>query len=190
MYRTRQYRITKNNTLYSYCQDICRASAVLYNRANFIIRQYASATEAFDSYRPLFPNQMQVYKLVSENLEGTKYHVVGSWLSYNAIDYLLKSTRDKAYYGLPSQANQQIIKLLLRDYKSFFEAVKAYARTPSAFTGHPRMPGYVCRGKYKTAILTNQICRIKEDSFIRFPGTAKTLILGRDFPGENLRKCG
>ena len=81
MYRTRQYRITKNNTLYSYCQDICRASAVLYNRANFIIRQYASAIEAFDSYRPLFPNQMQVYKLVSENLEGTKYHAAGSWLS-------------------------------------------------------------------------------------------------------------
>ena len=188
MYRTRQYRITKNSTLYSYCQDICRASAVLYNRANFIIRQYASATEAFDSYRPLFSNQMQVYKLVSENLEGTKYHAAGSWLSYNALDYLLKSTRDKAYYGLPSQANQQILKLLLRDYKSFFEAVKAYAKTPSAFTGRPRMPGYVCRGKYKTAILTNQICRIKEDSFIRFPGTAKTLILGRDFPRGKLKE--
>ncbi|WP_408070133.1 hypothetical protein [Butyrivibrio sp. JL13D10] len=48
MYRTRQYRITKNNTLYSYCQNICRASAVLYNSANFIIRQYASATEGFE----------------------------------------------------------------------------------------------------------------------------------------------
>ncbi|WP_051638579.1 RNA-guided endonuclease InsQ/TnpB family protein [Butyrivibrio sp. NC2002] len=50
------------------------------------------------------------------------------------------------------------------------------------------MPGYVCRGKYKTAILTNQICRIKEDSFIRFPGTAKTLILGRDFPRGKLKE--
>ena len=80
---------------------------------------------------------MQVFRLVNDILDGTKYQVKGSWLSYNALDYLLKATKDKAYYGLPSQANQQILKLLLRDYKSFFEAVKAYAKTPSAFTGCP-----------------------------------------------------
>ncbi|MBE5845112.1 MAG: transposase, partial [Butyrivibrio sp.] len=107
MYRTRQFRISKNNRLYGYCSDICRASAILYNRANFIIRQYSSAVEAMASYRPLYPNQMQVFRLVNDILDGTKYQVKGSWLSYNALDYLLKSTRDKAYYGIPSQANQQ-----------------------------------------------------------------------------------
>ena len=188
MYRTRQFRISKNNRLYGYCSDICRASAVLYNRANFIIRQYSSAMEAMASYKPLYPNQMQVFSLVKDILKETKYLGKGSWLSYNALDYLLKATKDRAYYGLPSQANQQILKLLLRDYRSFFEAVKAYSKNPAAFTGRPRMPGYVSEGKYKTAILTNQICRIRDDSSMRFPGTADTLRLGDSFPSGKLKE--
>ena len=188
MYRTRQFRISKNNRLYGYCSDICRASAILYNRANFIIRQYSSAMEAMASYKPLYPNQMQIFSLVNDILGGTKYLGKGSFLSYNALDYLLKATKDKAYYGLPSQANQQILKLLLRDYKSFFEAVKAYSKNPAAFTGRPRMPKYVSEGKYKTAILTNQICRIKDDSLMRFPGTGDTLRLGVSFPSGKLKE--
>ncbi len=144
--------------------------------------------EAMASYRPLYPNQMQVFSLVNDILEGTKYQAKGYWLSYNALDYLLKATKDKAYYGLPSQANQQILKLLLRDYKSFFEAMKAYSKNPSAFTGRPRMPKYVGDGKYKTAILTNQICRIKDDSSMRFPGTGDMLRLGDSFSSGKLKE--
>ncbi|SDB18876.1 hypothetical protein [Butyrivibrio sp. INlla16] len=50
------------------------------------------------------------------------------------------------------------------------------------------MPGYVRQGKYKTAILTNQICRIKDDSYIRFPGTTDTLKPGRDLPRGKLKE--
>jgi len=178
VYRTRQYRISRNHILYDYCRDICRSSAVLYNRANFILRQYSSSVDSMAEFKPLFPNQMIVYRLVRENLSGTKYLGDSKWLSYNALDHLLKVTRDKAYYALPSQANQQILKLLLRDYKSFFEAVKAYGRNPEAFTGRPRMPGYMSQGSSKTAVLTNQICRIK-DGFLKFPGTKDKLSLGK-----------
>jgi len=178
VYRTRQYRISRNHILYDYCRDICRSSAVLYNRANFILRQYSSSVDSMAEFKPLFPNQMIVYRLVRENLSGTKYLGDSKWLSYNALDHLLKTTRDKAYYALPSQANQQILKLLLRDYKSFFEAVKAYGRDPEAFTGRPRMPGYMSQGSSKTAVLTNQICRIK-DGCLKFPGTKDKLSLGQ-----------
>jgi len=178
VYRTRQYRISRNHILYDYCRDICRSSAVLYNRANFILRQYSSSVDSMAEFKPLFPNQMIVYRLVRENLSGTKYLGDSKWLSYNALDHLLKVTRDKAYYALPSQANQQILKLLLRDYKSFFEAVKAYGRDPEAFTGRPRMPGYMSQGSSKTAVLTNQICRIK-DGCLKFPGTKDKLSLGK-----------
>ena len=178
MYRTRQYRISKNHILYDYCRDICRSSAVLYNRANFILRQYSSSVDSMAGFKPLFPNQMLVYRLVRDNLTGTKYLGASKWLTYNALDHLLKITRDKAYYALPSQANQQILKLLLRDYKSFFEAVKVYGRNPGAFTGRPKMPGYMSQGSFKTAVLTNQICRIK-DGYLRFPGTKDKLSLGQ-----------
>ncbi len=129
-------------------------------------------------FKPLFPNQMVVYRLVRDSLFGTKYLGDSKWLSYNALDHLLKVTRDKAYYALPAQANQQILKLLLRDYKSFFEAVKVYGRNPEAFTGRPRMPGYMPSGSFKTSVLTNQICRLK-DGCLKFPGTRDTLSLGQ-----------
>ena len=178
MYRTRQYRISKNHILYDYCRDICRSSAVLYNRANFILRQYSSSVDSMAVFKPLFSNQMMIYRLVRDNLSGTKYLGDSKWLSYNALDHLLKTTRDKAYYALPAQANQQILKLRLRDYKSFFEAVKVYGRNPGAFTGRPKMPGYMSQGSFKTAVLTNQICRIK-DGYLKFPGTKDRLSLGQ-----------
>ena len=178
MYRTRQYRINQNHILYDYCRDICRSSAILYNRANFILRQYSSAVDSMAAFKPLFSNQIMIYRLVRDNLSGTKYLGDSKWLSYNALDHLLKVTRDKAYYALPAQANQQILKLLLRDYKSFFEAIKAYGRNPEAFTGRPKMPGYISQGLFKTAVLTNQICRIN-DGYLKFPGTKDRLSLGQ-----------
>ena len=71
MYRTRQYQISKNHILYDYCRDICRSSAVLYNRANFILRQYSSSVDSMAEFKPLFSNQMMIYRLVRDNLSGT-----------------------------------------------------------------------------------------------------------------------
>ena len=48
MYRTRQYHIRKGHRMFSYCADICRKSTNLYNRANYILRQYATAVRDFE----------------------------------------------------------------------------------------------------------------------------------------------
>ena len=84
MYRSSQHRIDKEDSLYRYCSAICSASAMLYNRANFIIRQYSSAVEAMKSFKPLFPNQMQVFRMVNEILKELKYYFETS----SAADYL------------------------------------------------------------------------------------------------------
>ncbi len=188
MYRTRQFHIKKNSRLYPYCKDLCSKSAGLYNRANFVIRQYATAVYSFDSMKPLYDNQMLVFKLVNDILAGTKYLGDNRWLSYNAIDRVLKVSKDKAYYALPAQANQQILKLLLRDYKSFFEAIKAYKNNPAAFTGRPRLPRYVKENVLKTAILTNQICTVKDDKYLKLPGTKTRLNLGMSVGDANLKE--
>ena len=188
MYRTRQYHVKEHSRLYPYCRDLCRKSAALYNRANFIIRQYATAAHSFSVMRPLYDNQMQVFMLVNDILAGTKYLGDNSWLSYNAIDRTLKMSKDKAYYGLPAQANQQVLKLLSRDYKSFFEALKVYKRDPSAFTGRPRLPKYVKENGLKTAILTNQICTVKDDKYLKLPGTKTRLNLGMSVGDASLKE--
>lgn len=178
MYRARQYHISKKNKLYHYCQDVCRSSAVLYNRANFVLRQYASAVRSFDEMIPLYENPLNVYREVNDILSDTKHEPKGAWLNYYGLDHFLKATKDVAYYAMPSQANQQTLKLIMRDYKSFFEALKAYKSDKSGFTGRPHMPKYVRGRILKTAVLTNQICSVKDGHLLKFPGTVHRLELG------------
>ncbi len=188
MYRTRQFHIKKNSRMYPYCRDLCAKSAALYNRANFLIRQYATAVDSFNAMKPLYDNQMKVYRLVNDILADTKYLRDNRWLSYNAIDRVLKISKDRAYYALPAQANQQVLKLLLRDYRSFFEAVKVYKSDPSVFTGRPRLPGYARENGLKTAVLTNQICTVKGDKYLKLPGTRTRLNLGPSTGDSRLKE--
>ncbi len=188
MYRTRQFHIKKNSRLYPYCRDLCSKSTSLYNRANFVIRQYATAVGSFGSMKPLYDNQMQVFRLVYDILSSTKYLGDNKWLSYNAIDRVLKVSKDKAYYALPAQANQQVLKLLLRDYKSFFEAIKVYKSNPAAFTGQPRLPKYIKENGLKTAILTNQICTVKDDKYLKLPDIKTRLNLGMSVGDGSLKE--
>jgi len=179
MYRTRQIYIKKGHRLYGYCKEICLASSKLYNRANYVIRQYATASDRKEKGIVLTDNQKDTEEMVRRITDGTKYFPKGKWLNYGCMDYIMKITEDAAYYGLPSQANQQILKRLQRDYKSFFEAVKVWKRVPERLTGRPAMPGYKKRDSMITAVLTNQICKIKEGKYLRFPGTGEKLNIGK-----------
>ena len=152
MYRTRQIRIRKGHKLWGYGVDLCMKSALLYNRANYLVRQYATAVRDMGRMKPLHENQIQVYRLVRETTGGTRYEVKGSWLTYGQLDYILKRTEDPAYRSLPAQANQQILKRLVRDYKSFFEAQKVWKKHPGQFTGKPKMPGYRKKGGQRKAL--------------------------------------
>lgn len=142
MYRTRQYHIRKGHKMYSYCSDICKKSTNLYNRANYILRQYATAVRDFENLKPLTANQMEIYKNVQSVTDNTKHKPKNKWLTYGSLDFYLKQTKDISYYSMYSQSNQQILKLLLRNYKAFFNSLKVYKTNKTAFTGRPKIPGY------------------------------------------------
>ena len=178
MYRTRQIRIRKGHRLWDCGKDLCMKSSLLYNRANYLMRQYATAVRDLEKMKPLRENQIQVYRLVRDVTRGTRYEVKGAWLTYGQLDYILKRTDDPAYRSLPAQANQQILKRLTRDYRSFFEAQKVWKIHPERFTGRPKLPGYRKKGSPATAVLTNQICCVREERFLKFPGTKERLDLG------------
>ena len=59
MYRTRRCRIRRKRELWEYSRAICVNSARLYNRANFIIRQYATACRDWEVMKPLRENQLE-----------------------------------------------------------------------------------------------------------------------------------
>ena len=188
MYRTRQIRIRKGHCLWRYAQELCMGAALLYNRANYLMRQYATAVRDLEQMKVLRENQLQVYRLVRDTTEGTVYEPGGAWLTYGQLDYVLKKTSDKAYRSLPAQANQQILKRLQRDYKSFFEAMKAWKKEPARFTGRPKLPGYRKTGSPGAAVLTNQICGIREGRYLKFPGTKERADLGRLPEGSRLKE--
>lgn len=68
----------------------------------------------------------------------------GQYLNYYEVQRRMQS--HEAYKALPAKVSQQILLVLDRNWKSFFEARKAYEEDPSKFLGRPRLPKY----KHKT----------------------------------------
>ena len=64
----------------------------------------------------------------------------GRYLSYYEMDKLMQP--HETYKSLPAKVSQQVLLLLDKNWKSFFEARKAYEEDPSRFTGHPKLPKY------------------------------------------------
>jgi putative transposase len=68
----------------------------------------------------------------------------GKYLNYNEVQRRMQS--HEAYKALPAKVSQQILMVLDRNWKSFFEALEAYNEDPSKFLGRPKLPKY----KHKT----------------------------------------
>jgi len=64
----------------------------------------------------------------------------GVYLFYNQMDKIMQ--KHEAYQGLPRKVSQQVLKLLDKNWKAFFQALEAYGEDPSKFLGRPRLPKY------------------------------------------------
>ena len=66
------------------------------------------------------------------------------YLGFNQVYHKVKEQPD--YQALPRKVSQQVLRVLDKNWQSFFEANKAYQETPDKFTGKPKLPKY----KHKT----------------------------------------
>ena len=96
------------------------------------------------------------------------------------------------YKALPAQTAQQVVKVLYRNWVSFFRATKSYEKNPQLFKARPKIPGYKGRHKGKNkgtksnlVIFTNQQCRIK-DGYLRFPKMSNIQPIKTNQTQENL----
>ncbi|MEG4373639.1 transposase, partial [Microcoleus sp. B4b_D2] len=62
------------------------------------------------------------------------------YVGYNEMNRLMKF--HEAYKALPAKVSQQILMVLDKNWKSFFEAAQAYKADSSKFTGRPKLPKY------------------------------------------------
>ncbi|TFG22308.1 MAG: transposase [Promethearchaeota archaeon] len=87
-------------------------------------------------------------------------------LSYYDLDFILK--HKEAYRKLPSQTSQQILKVVRRNWKSYFKALQEYKKNYKKFKKKPRIPRYKNKNGETIIIFTNQQCKIK-DGYLYFP---------------------
>jgi putative transposase len=140
--KVEKHLIKKSNPFFEMLDQFCFMSKNLYNAANYIVRQ-------------TFIND-------------------GKWVRYQDLDKALKQeTEYTDYRDMPSaQAAQQTLRLLDKNWTSFFKAIKAYKRNPESFTGKPNLPKYKEKTGRNILILTNQNCKLV-DGTIYFPKTFK-----------------
>ncbi|MDD6489779.1 MAG: transposase, partial [Clostridia bacterium] len=130
--------IKPSNHFFDMLMNFCFASKNLYDHANYIIRK--------------------------EFIDNNK------WIRYSELDKLLKSDEEYPdYKNMPTaQSAQQTLKLLDKNWKSFFNSIKDWSKHKDKYLGRPKMPKYLKKnGKY-VLVLTNQNCKIK-DNIICFP---------------------
>ena len=75
-----------------------------------------------------------------------------------------------------ASTSQQCLKLLDRNWKSFFKAIKDYNKNPSKYLGRPKLPKYKSKNGRNILILTNQNCKINK-GIIKFPKLFKGFYL-------------
>lgn len=90
----------------------------------------------------------------------------GKWTRYNTLAGNLKTSDN--FKSINAQTAQQILKILDRSWKSFFKAIKEYAKHSEKFLGRPKLPGYKEKDGEFMLVFTNQQVRI-DDNYLIFP---------------------
>ena len=110
---------------------------------------------------------------ISKNLYNEANYIVRHeffktkrWIRYNELYKLLKESEN--YRALPAQTAQQILKIVDRIWKSFFNATNAWKEKPEKFNEMPRPPKYKKKDGVFILIFTNQQVKVKGDWLI-FP---------------------
>lgn len=138
--RVEKHIIKSNNKYYKILDEYCFKSKNLYNFANYHIRKTFIDT--------------------------------GIWLKYNKLDKMLKQKdMDFDYRNMPTaQSSQQCLKLLDKNWKSFFKSIKDWGKHKDKYSGRPKLPKYLKKNGRNILILTNQNCKLK-NNIIKFPKT-------------------
>ncbi|MBO5434995.1 transposase [bacterium] len=136
--RVEKHNIRPTHPYYSMLDEFCFKSKNLYNFANYQIRQ--------------------------------KFCETGEFINYNTMDKLLKQKDMEFDYRNMSIAEsaQQCLRLLEKNWKSFFASAKDYKKNQSKYTGRPKLPKYLDKNGRNILILTNRGCKVR-DSMIVFP---------------------
>ena len=121
----------------------------------------------------------EAYK--SKNLYNAALYAVrqyffehSSYLSYYELQHVFQVEHQQDYYALPTKVAQQTLRMLDKNFRSFFNALSSYKKTPSKFKERPKMPRYLDKESGRFLVLyTSQAIskkRLLEDKIIKLSG--------------------
>ena len=137
--KTESHIVKPSNEFYKLLKSKCHIAKNIYNHANYLIRQE-------------FVNS-------------------GKWLRYVQVEKLLKQNLDYPDYWELELANssQQILRVLDKNWVSFFKSVKDWSKHKTKYTGKPKLPKYLKKDGLKEFTLTTNQVKLKPDGLVHFP---------------------
>lgn len=117
-----QHIVKSNDPSYESLREIMSCSKRLYNTASYIIRQH------------YFRISGQKF---TEDISDDDQH---SYLNYYSVNRLLKESNNECYFSLPSNTSQEVLKLVDRNYRSFFALLQRYKE--GKLKDKPNIPRY------------------------------------------------
>jgi putative transposase len=89
------------------------------------------------------------------------------WIRYNELASVVKES--EPYKDLGSNVGQQTLRVLDKNWKSFFESIKDWSKNKDKYLGKPKMPKYLPKedGRFPL-IIDNTKVKVLEDGNLRF----------------------
>lgn len=154
MQLTERHIISKSHSYFKELDLIAFLSKNLYNKANYIIRQEFISTS-------------------KEKESGSRDKA--NWIRYNQLQKQLQNDKDFDYYQLPTKVSQHVLRLLDKNWLSFFKSIRDWNKNPSKYTGRPKLPKYKNKKNGRSVLVyTIQAISKKElkDGIVLLSGTS------------------
>ncbi len=107
------------------------------------------------------------------------------WIRYNELYHILKISTN--YKQLPAQTAQHVLKVLDRNWKAFFIAIKVWKEDKFKFNGKPRPPSYKPKNGQFMLVFTNQQVKLKSN-ILRLPKKVAFRVKTRLADKTNIRE--
>ena len=80
----------------------------------------------------------------------------GNWIKYNQLFQLVKES--DTYKDIGSNVGQGTLRILDKNWKYFFKAIKDWKRNPSKYLGRPKIPKYKAKdGRFILSLDSNKV---------------------------------
>lgn len=88
------------------------------------------------------------------------------WIRYNELANMIKNS--EPYRDLGSNVGQQTLKVLDKNWKSFFVGIRGWSKNKNKYKGRPKLPNYKDKEKGRFPLIIDNIKFTIVDEYLRF----------------------